>query len=131
MNSDFSSLTELFSTNEKQLKKEKEQIQKEEYLKKNIKQKSTTQNKKDIWEDEEIVAAEEAEELNDPRSQPEYDIAYRQTVSSEDMFLGMSGKLNSISHSDFLVVTIKLPGVKFKEVQLDCTEFKIDLRCPI
>ncbi|KAJ3340819.1 hypothetical protein HDU91_000799, partial [Kappamyces sp. JEL0680] len=39
-------------------------------------------------------------EDQDPRSQPHYSLTHVQNVSSEDMYLGMSGKTPSFSHAD-------------------------------
>lgn len=46
------------------------------------------------------------------------------------MYLGMSGKNASIEHSDEIIITVSLPGVKLKDIELDVTSNAIDLRCP-
>lgn len=59
-----------------------------------------------------------------------YDIKLRQKVASEDIFLGMGGKLPSQHHCDEVVIEIELPGVKMAEVDVDVTSTRLDLRCP-
>jgi hypothetical protein len=86
--------------------------------------KSKTNGKKekstDIWEESEI---EEMEFDQDPRITPEYQISYLQKVSSEDMFLGMSGKTPSFSHTDDIQVSITLPDANsVKDITLNITK---------
>lgn len=83
-------------------------------------------NSNDIWDQ-----ADEVEEIDyDPRPAPDYDIIYRQKVSSEDMYLG-TGKTPSFGHSDELVCTVQLEsGTSFKNIELICTETTIELLTP-
>jgi len=54
---------------------------------------SEEEKAKDIWQDEEIVAAPEAiDVVSDTRVRPEYDVKYQQFVGTEDAFL----QVNSI-----------------------------------
>ncbi|KAJ3231042.1 Protein pih1d3 [Chytriomyces hyalinus] len=89
---------------------------------------STKPVSKDIWDDGEVDEA--AVDVHDPRPQPEYKLTYRQKVTSEDMYLQMSGKSPGIHDSDEVVVTIDLPGVQFCDIVLTCTETCLDMRCP-
>ncbi|KAJ3250944.1 Protein pih1d3 [Chytriomyces hyalinus] len=89
---------------------------------------STKPASKDIWDDGEVDEA--AVDVHDPRPQPEYKLTYRQKVTSEDMYLQMSGKTPGIHDSDEVVVTIDLPGVQFSDIVLTCTETSLDMRCP-
>merc|ERR1712173_103585 len=51
---------------------------------------------------------------------PEYDIIYRQKVGADDVFLGLSGKQDTIGDCEILVVRIKLPKCEKKsEMDLD------------
>lgn len=51
------------------------------------------------------------------------------------MYLGMGGKTPSfrivymvmVDHSDELVLTVKLPAVKYKEISLNCSETLLDI----
>ncbi|KAJ3292711.1 Protein pih1d3 [Borealophlyctis nickersoniae] len=89
--------------------------------------KNPKKQSKNIWDEEQVeCAAQDA----DPRPRPEYDIRYRQNLTSEDMYLGMRGKLPSIEHSDEMVICVHMPGAKGKEIELTCTEMEVDVRCP-
>ncbi|KAJ3054746.1 Protein pih1d3 [Rhizophlyctis rosea] len=82
---------------------------------------------KDIWDEDEIdYTPTDA----DPRPEAEYKITYRQRVSSEDIYLNMSGRLPSITDSDDLVLSIHMPGVKTAaELELTCEKDRVDVRC--
>nr|KAJ3403618.1 Protein pih1d3 [Polyrhizophydium stewartii] len=54
----------------------------------------------------------------------------RQTVTSEDMFLGMSGRTNSLADCDELVFRIELPGTATKEIESRADGGVLDVRCP-
>ena len=59
-----------------------------------------------------------------------YKITYRQRVTSEDIYLNMSGRLPSITDSDDLVLSIHMPGIKTaSELELTCEKDKVDVRC--
>jgi len=88
--------------------------------------KNKKKNKNDIWDDDDINE-EYIEE--DPRTEPEYDLIYRQKVTTEDIYLGMSGKTPGFQDCDEMVITIKLPGVKkISDIDLTVYENKIDVR---
>ncbi|KAH6561984.1 hypothetical protein BASA50_007203 [Batrachochytrium salamandrivorans] len=82
---------------------------------------------KEIWDAEEVN--DYVEDL-DPRPIPEYTMGYRQKVTSEDMFLGMSGKCNSIGHCDDYFVNIQLPETLSKDIEMNVSNNILDLRCP-
>jgi hypothetical protein len=81
----------------------------------------------DIWDEEQI---EQTIEDMDPRPQPEYTLSYSQRVSSEDMYLGMSGRTPSISHSDAILVSIKLPGNNLPSIEIHCKKTILEVACP-
>ncbi|KAK2165945.1 hypothetical protein LSH36_44g12046 [Paralvinella palmiformis] len=85
---------------------------------------------KDIWDPDEIVAGAEYEDIYDPRIQPEYEIIYKQAVTSEDMFLQMGNKTPSTASCEDMLVKIKLPGTKMADVKLDCKDTFLDCRSP-
>ena len=87
-----------------------------EEQKKDAEEKKKNQGK-DIWTEEEINIA--AEVRPDDRPQPEFDILIKQTVGTEDVFLGLSDKDPSSNHCDALLVKVWLPNTKFANVQLD------------
>lgn len=85
---------------------------------------------KDIWEEDEVQDSVLSEVFEDPRPQPEYDIVYKQAVSPEDVYLGMSNRDPSSSSCEDLVVKVQLPGTTMAQVNLDVTDKLLDLRTP-
>eukprot|EP00939_MAST-03C_sp_MAST-3C-sp1_P000361 g361.t1 len=82
---------------------------------------------KSIWEEDEIPDDADIleDDAHDTRKRPEFDILYKQNVTSQDKFLGMSGKNASSSSCDYIVVRINFPGAKAKELDLDVTRTKL------
>ena len=83
----------------------------------------------DIWDAEE-VDAHDPDFDDDGRVVPDYDIHYKQRVGSEDVFLGMSGKTPLTSDCKFMVLRIKLPGAKLKNIDLNVDKQKIVVQDP-
>lgn len=85
----------------------------------------TIENKvdtKDIWADDEIPEKVDVElDVADQRPRPPYKIQYKQNVSSEDMYLGMSGSTPSSTDCQFIVVLVRFPGCKLCDIELDVT----------
>ncbi|KAJ3074902.1 hypothetical protein HDU98_009871 [Podochytrium sp. JEL0797] len=83
---------------------------------------STTTRKtaQEIWDVDEVQ--DTLIDEHDPRPQPEFTTKFRQNVSSEDMYLQMSGKTPSFGHCDAIVVEIQLPGTEYKQIELTVTE---------
>lgn len=98
--------------------------------KKDKDEKKVEKNTKDIWDTEEIQEGAEFESVYDPRPQPEYDIVYKQAVTSEDMFLQMGNKTPATSSCEDMVVNIKLPDTKMPDVTLDVKPKFLDCRTP-
>ncbi|KAK7944930.1 hypothetical protein WMY93_000658 [Mugilogobius chulae] len=87
-------------------------------------------NSKDIWSEEEVAEGSQFDDLNDPRPQPEYEVIMKQSVGTEDVFLGLSGKDPSFMSCEALLVKIKLPNTKLADVILDVKETFLDVRTP-
>ncbi|XP_071347694.1 dynein axonemal assembly factor 6 [Trachinotus anak] len=87
-------------------------------------------NSKDIWNEEEVAEGSQYDDLADPRPQPEYEIILKQSVGTEDLFLGLSGKDPSSMCCEAMLVKIKLPDAKATDVVLDVKEKFLDLRTP-
>ncbi|KAL0966504.1 hypothetical protein UPYG_G00296080 [Umbra pygmaea] len=83
-----------------------------------------------IWCEEEVMEESQFDDLTDTRPQPEYDIVLKQTVGTEDLFLGMSRKDPSSMCCDTMLVKIKLPNTKVSDVVLDVKANFLDLRTP-
>ncbi|KAJ3306946.1 Protein pih1d3 [Kappamyces sp. JEL0829] len=80
------------------------------------KQSASKTKSSDIWDEAEI---EDEIEDQDPRPQPHYSLTHVQNVSSEDMYLGMSGKTPSFSHADQFLLKVELPNTRFADIVLD------------
>ncbi|XP_065118155.1 dynein axonemal assembly factor 6 [Paramisgurnus dabryanus] len=87
-------------------------------------------NNKNIWDDEEVTEGSHFDDLTDPRPQPEYEIILKQSVGTEDLFLGLSRKDPSSMCCESMLVKVKLPGTKASDLFLDVKETFLDLRTP-
>ncbi len=65
---------------------------------------------KEIWDEDELMDAVE-DDVDDGREVPVYEFLYKQAVQSTDVFLGMSGKDESSTSCEDMVLRIELPGV--------------------
>lgn len=84
--------------------------------------------KQEIWQAEDLSRREA--ELSDDRPEPEYDIQLRQRVGPEDIFLGLSDMDPSSRHCQDLLVRVKLPGTKYKDIGLDVEKRVVKLQAP-
>ncbi|KAK3606328.1 hypothetical protein CHS0354_041963 [Potamilus streckersoni] len=89
------------------------------------KESSAQKNSKDIWDEEEVPEGAEYESTYDPRPQPEYDIVYKQAVTTEDIYLQMGNKTPTTASCEEMVVKIKLPDTKLADVELDGSQYFI------
>ncbi|XP_015519312.1 dynein axonemal assembly factor 6 [Neodiprion pinetum] len=83
-----------------------------------------------IWHSSEVAAAPAAAEIFDPREVPEYEMKFKQAVSTEDVFLGMNGKTPGTASCEWLTVIVKLPGEPREKVELSVESELIDIRSP-
>ncbi|XP_051984889.1 protein PIH1D3 isoform X2 [Xyrauchen texanus] len=87
-------------------------------------------NSKDIWDEGEVTEGAHFNDITDPRPQPEYEIVLKQSVRTEDLFLGLSRKDPSSMCCDSMLVRVKLPGTRASDLVLDVRETFLDLRTP-
>jgi len=90
----------------------------------------------DIWKAEEVKRDGNNEYLDlslisDPRKTPQYDTHYRQSVTTEDVFLQMGNKTPGTASCEDLIVEIHLPDEDYHKVQLDLKKQLLDLSSPI
>uniref|UniRef100_A0A8C6H6F2 Dynein axonemal assembly factor 6 n=1 Tax=Mus spicilegus TaxID=10103 RepID=A0A8C6H6F2_MUSSI len=83
-----------------------------------------------IWNPEEVPEGGEHDDIWDVREIPDYEIVFQQTVGTEDIYLGLTGKDPSTACCQELVVKIKLPNTNPSEIQIDIQEMLLDLRTP-
>ena len=62
---------------------------------------------KSIWSIEEVDALADNEEVMDPRKRPIFDILYKQSVGTEDLYLGLSGLTPLTADCNVLVVKVR------------------------
>ncbi|XP_064283211.1 dynein axonemal assembly factor 6 isoform X3 [Passer domesticus] len=89
-----------------------------------------SENKKTIWNIEEVPEGSEFDDTWDPREKPEYEISFKQHVGTEDVFFGMTGKDPSTACCEDIVIKIKLPETKYSDITLDIQDKVLDLRTP-
>ena len=92
----------------------------------NQKEKKVT---KDIWDETEVEEGAEFDTSDDPRQQPEYEIIYKQRVTTEEIFLQMGTKSPATSSCEDMIVRVRLPGVQYlTEIDLNLHEKFLDCR---
>lgn len=96
--------------------------------------------KKEIKENDCLKSIEEwneqqkkDEELLDTREVPEYEICYKQAVTTEDIYLQMGLKTPATSSCEDMVITVKIPNetVGVNQMDLNVKEEKIELKTPV
>lgn len=90
----------------------------------------TEKDGKDIWHESEVKEGAEFDDFLDPREKPEYEILFKQRVSSEDIFLGLSRKDPSSACCEDMVIRIQLSDTKVSDVSLDVRKKYINLCTP-
>ncbi len=83
--------------------------------------------KNDIWDEKEFI---EENIKEDGRPQPKFEVLYKQCVTSEDIYLGLSGKDVSSNSCDQLLVKVWLPHAILKEIGVEVKEQSIHLQTP-
>ncbi|XP_040181119.1 dynein assembly factor 6, axonemal, partial [Rana temporaria] len=99
-------------------------------IQQNISTSETEKDGKDIWHESEVREGAEFDDFLDPREKPEYEILFKQRVSSEDLFLGLSRKDPSTACCEDMVIRIQLPDTKVSDVSLDVKKKYINLCTP-
>ncbi|NWR67266.1 PIHD3 protein, partial [Bucorvus abyssinicus] len=89
-----------------------------------------SENRKIIWNTEEVPEGSEFYDIWDCREEPEYQILFKQCVGTEDVFFGMSRKDSSTACCEDMVIKIKLPETKYSDITLDIQDKILDVRTP-
>mmetsp|Transcript_9381 Transcript_9381/g.10113 ORF Transcript_9381/g.10113 Transcript_9381/m.10113 type:complete len:191 (-) Transcript_9381:83-655(-) len=79
---------------------------------------------KSIWDDAEIPS-EDALLVHDERPAPRYEFSYKQSIGTEDTFLGLGDKTPLTSDCTHLVIKIHFPKSSMKELDLDVSKTRI------
>eukprot|EP01138_Halocafeteria_seosinensis_P000175 gb/GECG01000181.1/.p1 GENE.gb/GECG01000181.1/~~gb/GECG01000181.1/.p1 ORF type:complete len:222 (+),score=44.79 gb/GECG01000181.1/:1-666(+) len=86
---------------------------------------------KDIWDTNEVPEKDAIDDEEDTtRERPDYDILYKQAVTAEDMYLGISEKDPGSHSCELMVIKVKMPGDRMKDIDLDVTEQRIQVISP-
>lgn len=85
-------------------------------------------DEKAIWHDSEIPDGIEYDESEDPRKRPEYNIKYKQSVTTEDVFLQMGAKTPASSSCEDIVIEIILEKENKSSVDLHVVKQVLELR---
>ena len=84
---------------------------------------------KDIWDENEVEEGAEYDTNDDPRMQPEYEIIYKQSLTSEEVFLQMGNKNPSSTSCEDMIVKIQLTGVaKINDIEINVYDKYLDCR---
>ena len=85
-----------------------------------------------IWSETEVLEAGDVDDMvDDGRTQPEYDLVFKQNVTPEDMYLGVDPLRNpGVACSDELVLKVKLPETKLADIDLDVRPTFVRLGAP-
>jgi hypothetical protein len=78
-----------------------------------------------IWDEKEVPDEEALIDEGDDRPTPRYEFAYKQSVSTEDTFLGLGDNSPATSDCTHLVVKVHFPGSTMKDISLDVTKNRI------
>ncbi|XP_065058566.1 dynein axonemal assembly factor 6-like isoform X2 [Rhopilema esculentum] len=87
-------------------------------------------NDKNIWNENEVEEDIFCDRDLDSRPSPEYDVMFKQKVTSDDIFLGMSGKNPSTACCEDLLIKIQLPDTRRTDIDLDVQDTFLDCRTP-
>ena len=80
---------------------------------------------KSIWGEEEIPSEDSFVDQFDKRPTPRYEFCYKQSVGTEDTFLGLSDKTPLSSDCTHLVVKVHFPSCTMKDIDLKVTSQRI------
>ncbi|XP_020294661.1 protein PIH1D3 [Pseudomyrmex gracilis] len=83
----------------------------------------------DIWHPAEATDISSVQDY-DSRNVPEYEMKFKQSVTAEDIYLGMGFKTSSTASCEWLSVLVKLPEETREKVELSVESEAIDVRSP-
>ncbi|RLN50879.1 hypothetical protein BBJ29_001567 [Phytophthora kernoviae] len=74
---------------------------------------------KAIWAMDEVPSDDEDDDTFDTRTRPKFEVLYKQSVMTEDVFLGLSDKDPSSAHCEAMVVRVECPNHRLEDIELD------------
>ncbi len=80
-----------------------------------------------IWETEKLPIEDAllCTSESDGRPVPRYEFCYKQTIGTEDTFLGMGNKTPATTDCTHLIVKVHFPGATMRDLDLDVTKNRI------
>ena len=108
-------------------KKEKEVAPPNTKIESKYNHRMLTKQKNEIWSDKDFI---EDNLKEDGRPKPKYEILYKQNVTTEDIYLGLSEKDPSSNSCDQLIMKVYLPNTNLKEIGLEVREQSLHLTTP-
>lgn len=78
-----------------------------------------------IWDDSEVPNEDALLNARDERPCPRYEISYKQSIGTEDTFLGFSDKTPLSGDCTHIVIKIHFPGSVMKDLDLDVSSNRI------
>ncbi|KAH7473912.1 hypothetical protein PRIC1_015050 [Phytophthora ramorum] len=78
-----------------------------------------------IWSMDEVPSDDEDDDAFETRTRPQFEVLYKQSVMTEDVFLGLSDKDPSSSHCEAMVVRVECPNHRLEDVELDVKRQKL------
>lgn len=72
-----------------------------------------------IWQEEEIPTEDKLLDVKDGRPAPRYEFTYKQSVGTEDTFLGLGDKTPLTQDCTHIVIKIHFPGATMKQLDLE------------
>ncbi|KAG2933194.1 hypothetical protein PC116_g16101 [Phytophthora cactorum] len=80
---------------------------------------------KAIWSIDEVPSDDEDDDSFETRARPKFEILYKQSVMTEDVFLGLSDKDPSSAHCEAMVVRVECPDHRLEDLELDVKRQKL------
>ncbi|KAL1124128.1 hypothetical protein AAG570_001898 [Ranatra chinensis] len=86
---------------------------------------------KSIWKLSEVPEVPFSDDASmDPRDKPEYDIKYKQYVTSQDIYLQMGNKTPTTASCEAMVISMFLKGDRQGDVDCHLGTMHLDIRSP-
>ena len=100
----------------------------EEEQQEQFEQKIEPKESETFWDESEITPVGFFKDSTDTRPEPRYEITYRQHVGTEDVYLGLSMKDNSIDSCEAIIIKVYLDVSSADDIDLNVQSRYLDLR---
>ena len=100
-------------------------VTREQLQQKKLEEESIAKSKNEIWDTDVIPNQDDVRDINDKRPAPHYEISYKQSIGTEDSFLGMGDKSPATQDCSHIVIKMHFPGSKLKDLDVDVKKNRI------